>query len=315
MSRKLALALALACSFTCAAAGTASAATAKPAANTKTLTTQMKSAQKAITALQVVAKALQGDGKTQAATLATVVAGVPSIVDGLTQLKDGLTQLKDGLTKLGSAYSAVEYGEIRVLCSVCVDSTTGAPLTSTPILGSADIPDDGNTVSVAATIPMVATGAGAFKIVGSIRSAESDGVAGGPPAGQAGGVISATCASPKATSGPTAGLAVCAAPGAPAGGGGVFPPGTQPSGTLACAGQTPSKTFTTPTGDSTQTLVDIPLAAGRTDQSRPSTVPDPYTFDVLGGGGCSFPGAGLYMVNVIVQFVDIPTSLSPGPTD
>jgi hypothetical protein len=277
MSRKLALALALACSFTCAAAGTASAATATPASNTKQLTTQMKSAQKAIKALQALVGIVQADTKANATTVATVIAGVPAIVDGL-------TQLKNGLTTLGQAYSSVEYGAVIAVCATCTPATA-----VTPALVTSDIPDDGNSAAATATIPMVASAAGDVKLFASIRSAESDGLATGDPAGQVGGVVSATCAS-----------------GAGCGG----------SGTLVCSAQSPAQVFSTPTGDKSLTLRTVQNKADRTDSTRPRPDPsDPSSYDALNGGACRLPTAGAYLINIAVQFVDIPSSLTPGATE
>ena len=84
-----------------------------------------------------------------------------------------------------------------------------------------------------------------------------------------------------------------------------------PAGVVACTpAQTPAQSFALPTGSQDLTLVNIQEKAARTDQSKP----DGNSTDAL-NGGCSLPGAGLYIAYVNAQFVDLPRSSTPGPTD
>jgi hypothetical protein len=230
----------------------------------------------------------------------TIEAGVPAVFDALTklgdaakQLKDGLTAVGAGLTKLGSAYQAVEYGRAGIFAGDA-DLTIAAGGTVT----SADIPDDGNAITTGEDAIVVA-GAGAtnesLDLKAGIRSAESDG---GPneggssstTAGQAGGYIFVVDNDTGARK------ACIGAPNPP----GIF-------------GTTPGDPIVTPSGTvNTLPLKNLPGGFERTDTTQPNS-----SSTSLLPAACTFaatPGH-TYEVHYSVNFVDIPTSTTPGPTE
>lgn len=232
--------------------------------------------------------------------LKTIEAGVPQVFDALTklgtaaqQLKDGLTTVGAGLTKLGSAYQAVEYGRAGIFAGDA-DLTIAAGGAVT----SADIPDDGNAITTGEDAIVVA-GAGAtnesLDLKAGIRSAESDGgpAEGGSSsttAGQAGGYIFVVDNDTGARK------ACIGAPNPP----GIF-------------GTTPGDSIVTPSGTVTNLpLKNLPGGFERTDTTQPnssstSLLPAPCTF-------AATPGH-TYEVHYSVNFLDIPTSTTPGPTE
>jgi hypothetical protein len=228
--------------------------------------------------------------------LKVIEGGVPQVFDALTKLADGLTQLKAGLetagaglTKLSSAYQAVEFGRAAVSVGDA-DLTVAAGSAGT----SADIPDDGNAISLNDDAFVVA-GAGATNetvdLRALIRSAESDGDDAAKTAGQAGGFVQIANADSGARA-PCIG-----APNPP----GIF-------------GTTPGATIVTPSGNRTDLpLKNIPGGNSRTSTVEPtgangtSLLPAPCTF-------AAAPGA-TYRVHWSVQFLDIPTTTTPGPTE
>jgi hypothetical protein len=221
--------------------------------------------------------------------LKVIEAAAPQILDALTKLKDGLTAAGAGLQKLGDAYQAVEYGR-AALSPGDADLTVAAGGAST----SADIPDDGNTIGVVDDAVIVA-GAGAtsetLDLRALIRSAESDGDTSAKTAGQAGGFLQVSNADTGAR---------VACTGAP-----------NPPGIL---GTTAGDSIVTPSGpNTTLKLKNIPGGHLRTDTTEPtgsngtSLLPAPCSFTAT-------PGT-TYRVHWSVQFVDIPTSTTPGPTE
>src|SRR3954452_12094182 len=213
----------------------------------------------------------------------------PQIFDALTKLKDGLTAAGAGLQKLGDAYQAVEYGRAAVSAGD-PDLTIAAGGAGT----SADIPDDGNANSVSDDAIVVA-GAGAttetLNLRALIRSAESDGDSSSKTAGQAGGVIQVSEGDHGAR------VACTGAPNPP----GIF-------------GTTPGDSIVTPSGTTTTLpLKNIPGGHSRTDTTEPtgangtSLLPAPCSFTA--------PPGPTYRVHWSVQFLDIPTSTTPGPTE
>ena len=221
--------------------------------------------------------------------LKTIEAAAPQILDALTKLKDGLTAAGAGLQKLGDAYQAVEFGRAAVSPGD-PDLTVAAGGSGT----SADIPDDGNAISLGDNAIVVA-GAGAttetLSLRALIRSAESDGDSSAKTAGQAGGFIQVTNADTGAK------VACIGAP---------TPPGI--------LGTTPGDTIVTPSGPTTTLpLKNIPGGHSRTDTTEPtgsngtSLLPAPCTFTAT-------PGT-TYIAHWSVQFLDIPTSTTPGPTE
>lgn len=218
--------------------------------------------------------------------LKAIEAGVP-------QVFAALTTLGNGLTKLSSAYQAVEYGRAGLFPGDA-DLTIAAGGTVT----SADIPDDGNPITTVEDAIVVA-GAGAttesLNLRAAIRSAESDGdpAKGGSSsttAGQAGGFIFIRNADTGAR------VACIGAPNPP----GIF-------------GTTPGDSIVTPSGTVTNLpLKNIPGGVPRTDTSKPdnsstSLLPAPCSFTAT-------PGT-TYEVHYSVNFLDIPTSTNPGPTE
>jgi len=221
--------------------------------------------------------------------LKAIEAAAPQILDALTKLKDGLTAAGAGLQKLGDAYQAVEYGRAAVSPGDA-DLTVAAGGAGT----SADIPDDGNAISLNDDAIVVA-GAGAttesLNLRALIRSAESDGDSSSKTAGQAGGFIQVTNADTGAR------VACTGAPNPP----GIF-------------GTTPGDSIVTPSGpNTTLPLKNIPGGHVRTDTTEPtgangtSLLPAPCSFTAA-------PGT-TYRVHWSVQFLDIPTSTTPGPTE
>jgi len=221
--------------------------------------------------------------------LKVIEAAAPQILDALTKLKAGLEAAGAGLQKLGDAYQAVEYGR-AVVSPGDADLTVAAGGAGT----SADIPDDGNAISLNDDAIVVA-GAGAttesLNLRALIRSAESDGDSSSKTAGQAGGFIQVSNADTGAR------VACTGAPNPP----GIF-------------GTTPGDTIVTPSGPTTTLpLKNIPGGHSRTDTTEPtgangtSLLPAPCSFTAA-------PGT-TYRVHWSVQFLDIPTSTTPGPTE
>jgi hypothetical protein len=219
--------------------------------------------------------------------LAAIEGAAPVIIDGLGKLKTGLETAGAGLTKLGDAYQAVEYGVAKVSANN-VSAAAGSSMTS------ADIPDDGNAVTTNEDAIMVATANTTITIDlrAVIRSAESDGDDASKTAGQAGGFVQVSNLATGASM-------PCA--GAP------NPPGI--TGTLA------GDSIVTPSGTVTNLpLKNIPGGILRTD----TTHPDGSSTALLPPPGCVLPGvtAGTPMrVHYSVNFVDIPTSTTPGPKE
>jgi hypothetical protein len=232
---------------------------------------------------------LQGQSGKLDTRLKTIEAAAPQILDALTKLKDGLTTVGAGLQKLGDAYQAVEYGR-AALSPGDADLTIVAGGANT----SADIPDDGNTTNVNDDAVVVA-GAGAttesLNLKALIRSAESDGDSSSKTAGQAGGFIMVQNADTGAR------VACTGAPNPP----GIF--GTQPGDSIV----TPSGTVTN------LPVKNIPGGHSRTDTTEPtgangtSLLPAPCSFTAT-------PGT-TFRVHWSVNFLDIPTSTTPGPTE
>jgi hypothetical protein len=232
---------------------------------------------------------LQGQSGKLDTRLKAIEAAAPVIIDALTKLKDGLTAAGAGLQKLGDAYQAVEYGRAS-LSAGDADLTIAAGGANT----SADIPDDGNTTNVNDDAVVVA-GAGAtnesLDLRALIRSAESDGDTSGKTAGQAGGFLQVQNADTGAR------VACTGAPNPP----GIF-------------GTTAGDPIVTPSGTvTTLKLKNIPGGHSRTDTTEPtgangtSLLPAPCSFTAT-------PGT-TYRVHWSVNFVDIPTSTTPGPTE
>lgn len=246
----------------------------------------------AITALGTTAQGLDRRIK-------TIEDAAPQLISGLTQLKDAATALKDGLTTvgdklktLGDAYQGVEFGRVNVVPGDA-DLTVAAGGSGT----SADIPDDGNAISIDDDAIIVAGGGATTETLdlrALIRSAESDGDSATKTAGQAGGFL-------QLSNMDTGAQVDCT--GAP-----------NPPGILG-----------TPTGDTIQTpsgpVTNLPL------KNVPGGFLRTSTTEPTGSNGISlFPGAlpacsftaapgTTYKAHWSVNFVDVPTSTTPGPTE
>jgi hypothetical protein len=220
------------------------------------------------------------------ARLKVIEGAAPQIIDGLTKLKDGLTTAGAALQKLGDAYQAVEYGRAALFY------TNGTAVAGTAVT-SADIPDDGNAINVAedAIVAIPTTAATTINLRAAIRSAESDGDDAAKTAGQAGGFI-------QVYNGQTGASITCQGSTAPLG---IF--GTQPGDPIV----TPSgTTMLLP-------LKNIPGGNLRTDTTHPDS-----TSTSLLPAACNIPGAtagDVYKVHYSVNFLDIPTSTTPGPKE
>jgi hypothetical protein len=217
-----------------------------------------------------------------------IEAGVPAIIAALTKLGDGLTTVGAGLTKLGDAYQAVEYGRAGIFPSGAATPTLAAGGTVT----SADIPDDGNAITTGENAIVVAGASGlmAIDLKAAIRSNESDGDDASKTAGQAGGYLYVVNLD--------TGVRVAC-------GGAPNPPGI--------FGTTAGDPIVTPTGTvNTLPLKNIPGGVLRTDTTKPdasstSLLPAPCQFGAAAGT--------TYQVRYSVNFLDIPTSTTPGPKE
>jgi hypothetical protein len=222
--------------------------------------------------------------------LTTLVNGIDGRLKGIEAaaplIIQGLTDLKAGLTKLGDAYTAVEYGRAGIFASNGTVAAGGS-------VTSADIPDDGNAITTGEDAIVVSQAAGAvgINLRAAIRSNESDGDDAAKTAGQAGGYLFVVNLD--------TGLRV-ACTGAP------NPPGI--------FGTTAGDVIVTPSGNvNTLPLKNIPGGVLRTDTSKPDA-----TSTSLLPAACQFAAgaAGItYSVHYSVNFLDIPTSTTPGPKE
>ena len=259
-----------------------------------TLNTRLKSAEGGVALLLGAAPQLVTGLQTLAGVVQTQIA------PGLLQLKDALekqvqpallkvqNELAPGVERLGAAYQAVEFGRAGIFAGGTSTPTVAAGGTVT----SADIPDDGNTVTVKESAVVVATAAGSMTIDlrAAIRSAESDGDSTSETAGQAGGFVLVKNLDTGVR------VACTGAPNPP----GIM--GTQTGDPIV----TPSGTVTD------KPLKNIPGGLARTDQTAPTN-----TSTSLLPASCGFAAAAgtTYEVSYSVNFVDIPTSTTPGPTE
>ena len=283
----------------------------KKKATTESLRKRLVKSEDALRKSGKTLKALEELAKENENGVKFLTAAAPQLISGLTQLRDGSIQLRDGLLALRSALEtqvapallrvqdelvpavedlgafvqAQEYGRAGIFA-------TGAQVIAGGIIGSADIPDDSNQLTVNERAIITATGpAVAVDLRAAIRGNESDnGV--GETAGQAGGFISV-----EDSSGNTVGCA-----GSPPGAGGIF--GTQPGADIE-----------TPDGiENDRPLVNLPGGYTRTEdgtpnqsENSPSLLPAPCQF-------AATPGQS-YRVHYSVNFLDIPKSEDPGPKE
>jgi hypothetical protein len=338
----LAVGLTAAPSAVAASKPTAKSVNAKLTKTNKSLTSTRKSLSKVTKDLGALAAALKGEqGKT-----ALLLGAAPQLVDGLTKLSSavqnqiapGLIALQTALEKqVSPALKALEEAvKVTIPAAVKQGITDVATTQEYGVAGitvtgvgavqvgndtvSSDIPEDGNP-AVAKGTALVASGAGGainFVLRAKIRSAEDDGDSVSETAGQAGGFVTikrVDAATPQSDATPIttynqAGvLQDCFDDDVTTGGAqNVFVFGT-PTG----------ETITTPSGNVTNLpLKNIPGGVARTD-----------TTGVQAGSTSLFPTSGplqqctitagaaneLYEVNYTVNFVDIPTTTTPGPRD
>jgi hypothetical protein len=275
-----------------AAIGKASKAAARALARTAALTTTVGDHTKSLADLQALATGID-------TRLKFIETAAPAIVQGLTDLKNGTTAgfaevkaaTEAGFAQVKETFRAVEYGSIAVFAPAAIVGGTG--IVGFP-LGTADIPDDGNPAGASGSIPMnlpvnAATPAVPLTLRAAIRSNEADGAATGDPAGQAGGLLYAVCAT---------------APSCGAGG--------PPQGTLVCTGAPLATTgFPVPGGTANLAAINIQEKSGETDSSVPNSTSPEIT-----STGCTIPaGGGTYLVTAQGQFFDLPTSATPGHKD
>jgi hypothetical protein len=286
-----------------AADGGAGQAKAKSSQSARTLNTRLNQTRTSLRKLTRDLGALSRRLQTTEGGTRLLLSAAPQLVNGLTtlasavqtQIVPNLTRLgaavqndiAPGLTRLGAAYGSVEYGRAGIF----------AVGTSNPLVAaggrvtSADIPDDGNQVTVNETAIVVAqaTGSLALDLKAAIRSAESDGVA-GEKVGQAGGFVFVKNAD-------TGSRVPCT--GAP-----------NPPGIL---GTTTGESIWTPDGFVTnQPLKNLMGGIARTDTAAP-TADSTSLLPAQCGFGATI--GDVYEVVYSVNFVDIPTSRTPGPTE
>jgi X-X-X-Leu-X-X-Gly heptad repeat protein len=247
--------------------------------NVATLTTAINGAGAALADLNAKADGID-------ARLKVIEGAAPQIITGLGQLKTGLETLAAGTTRLGDAFQAVEYGRAGIFAS---NGTVAAGSAVT----SADIPDDGNAITTGEDAIVVSQAAGAVGIDlrAAIRSNEEDGDDTSETAGQAGGYLFVVNLD--------TGVRVAC-------GGAPNPPGI--------FGTTPGDSIVTPSGTVTNLpLKNIPGGVSRTDTSKPDA-----TSTSLLPAACQFGAAAAgitYSVHYSVNFLDIPTTTTPGPKE
>ncbi|MEA2451139.1 MAG: hypothetical protein QOG63_3071 [Thermoleophilaceae bacterium] len=220
------------------------------------------------------------------ATVPVVTKALQDLQAGLVAVGNGLTTVGAGLTTLGSAYQAVEFGRAAI-------TVTGGGAAAGDKATSADIPDDGNVNTTGDDVILrAATTTVSVDLRALIRSAESDNTA-SSTVGEAGGFVQVSNLDTGA------GVDCLGAPGTTPGG--IF--GTQPGASIV-----------TPTGTVTNLpLKNIPGGDTRTSTTEPtgtngtSLLPAPCSFTATAGTD--------YKVHWSVNFVDIPTSPTPGPTE
>ena len=226
-----------------------------------------------------------------------LTAAAPQLVSGLTSLRDASLQLKAGLETLGAAYTSVEYGAIQLFAAPAGSPENEFRSVNGTNVNTHDIPDDGNTATISASLPFQATGPTDIVIRGTIRSNELE-LPGGHQ-GEMGGTLYVKCIGT-----PTGPLAnACVAPGA------------VQSGSTVCVLQPPDeRTFRTPNGGTTEQRLDIVGGStSRSDRDRPTIKDESPTGD--DDERCRIPGPGLYELTASVQFADIPETSTPSPRE
>ena len=271
-------------------------------------------------------------------------AGSIALRDGLQALAAGTTagfeEVKAGFAEVETAITQVatstEYGVTAAYTFAPGDDPNADdPSGRTIAAPSADIPDSGTPATASGDLPIAVVPSGVAEpnrvppgtkvtLGSSIKSNESDGAATGDPAGYVGGLLTVICAGGGGAGG-------CGDEGTVAG---------QPEfkeGQLICAvGPTansqipiPTDPPTDPPTTVTQALMEIQEKVSWTDPGAPAFAAFNGTSLVnplvgaqnasgsgnASDGSCTLPSFGAYIVKIQTQFADIPTSLTPGPTD
>ena len=330
------LLVALAAAPSASAARADDSATAKKAQSTRTLNRRLNTTRRQVTSarrsLSRLNTSVAGLGRRLGSAeggLGTILGAAPALINGLTQLGDavrnqiapGLTTvantLRDtigpGLTRLGDAYSAVEYGVAAVL----LDGGSAGAIAAGGSMVSSDIPDDGNPAVVRGRTLIQSTGAGTidFSLRALIRSNEGDNAAANTT-GQAGGFATVKRVDPATTQSDANPVTTYNQAGVVQD---CFDDDVTTGGAANqfVLGTPTGATIVTAAGNKTDlNLVNIGGGTPRTDTTGPTA-----------GSANLFPaavptceidtaGAGeLYEVDWTVNFLDIPTTTSPGPKD
>jgi hypothetical protein len=291
--------------------------------------------------------------KTGEGGLALLLGAAPQLVTGLqtlagavqTQIAPGLlalktaleTQVSPALAQLGTAVKETIPKAIKEVATSQEYGVTGLFVAGSraTTFTSGDIPDDGNSAAASGQAPVVTSrtidhdaNAGTPNIQppgtapanipaairAAIRSGESDGNATGDPAGYVGGLLVVKCAgNPLAA----ADLDNNCDPD------GVGPAGEVPPGSIVCTVGPPSNiNIANPAGGTIPAPVRmIQQKAARTDQTAPAIGDlNPLANAAVTGTGDSTSGScnlghGIWSVEVQTQYIDVPTSTTPGATE
>ena len=272
----------------------------KPRATTESLRKRVVEAEEDLRATGRGIKFLVELSKRNENAVKFLTAAAPQLVSGLTSLRDASLQLKAGLETLGAAYTSVEYGAIQLF-----EGPPGGPESEFRSVNGTnvnthDIPDDGNTATISASLPYQASGPTDIVIRGTIRSNEIE-LPGGHQ-GEMGGTLYVKCIGTPG--GPLSNACV-----APLAFGGV------PSGSTVCVLEPPEeRSFRTPNGGHTKQRLDIvDGSTTRSDRDRPTMKDESPTGD--DDERCRIPGPGLYELTASVQFADIPETSTPSPRE
>jgi hypothetical protein len=274
----------------------------KPRATTESLRKRVVEAEEDLRATGKGIRFLLELSKRNENAVKFLTAAAPQLVNGLTSLRDASLQLKAGLETLGAAYTSVEYGAVQLFAAPV--ASFGAPPAPESDFRSVDgtnvnthdIPDDGNTATISASIPFQASGPTDIVMRGTIRSNEIEGPGGHQ--GEMGGTLYVKC------------IGLFNAPACIGPGGVPFP-----AGATVCVLQPPDeRTFRTPNGGETEQRLDIvDGSTSRSDRDRPTIKDESPTGD--DDERCRIPGQGLYELTASVQFADIPETTTPSPRE
>jgi hypothetical protein len=272
-----------------------------------------------------------GDGLK--ALAAGTTEGFAKVTAGFEEVQAGFDQVETAITQVATS---TEYGVTAAYTFAPGDDPNADdPSGRTIAAPSADIPDSGTPATASGDLPIAVVPTGVSEpnrvppgtkvtLGSSIKSNESDGAATGDPAGYVGALLTVTCAGGGGAGG-------CGDEGTNAG---------QPEfdeGQLICAvGPTANSQIPIPTDPPTDPPTEITQALMKIQEKVSWTDPSAPAFTAFNGtslvnplvgaqnatgsgsasdGSCTLPSYGAYIVKIQTQFADIPTSLSPGPTD